>query len=68
MARRTRSSQAKREREDRKRERQRRKAEKTAQKRERRFGQAHADVADPDAPRPVVPEPPAEDAGSPQAP
>lgn len=51
MARRNRSSQVKREREQKKRERQRRKAEKGDQKRERRFatenGEA-ADVVDPD--------------------
>jgi hypothetical protein len=52
MARRNRSSQVKREREQKKRERQRRKAEKAAQKRERRFGagdEGAADTVDPEA-------------------
>ena len=68
MARRNRSSQVKREREQKKRERQRRKAEKAEQKRERRFageGEDVVDLADPDR-EPV--DQPAEEATEPETP
>ena len=68
MARRNRSSQVKREREQRKRERQRRKAEKATQKRERRFGQGDADAESLDDQQSVVPDPPTEDMAALQEP
>lgn len=48
MVRRNRTTQVKREREQKKRERQQRKAEKAAEKRERRFGQDGMEIENPE--------------------
>ena len=68
MARRHRSSQVKREREQKKRERQRRKAEKATQKRERRFGPKDGDEEGPDDQQGVAPDLPTEGTAPPQEP
>jgi hypothetical protein len=68
MAQRNRSSQVKREREQRKRERQQRKAEKATQKRERRFDQEDEDAESLEDRQNVAPDLPTEDTASPQEP
>lgn len=65
MARRNRSSQVKRDREQKKRERQRRKVEKAAQKRERKFGAEGEDGAERLATDADSVEPPADNSAEP---